>query len=231
MIRCYTGVPGSGKSLHSIRVILDYLKAGKNVIANFPLNMDLLKEKEKLGRYFFIQNDEITVEYLIQFSQMFHNREKENQTLLIIDEASIKFNCRTFNDKDRLPFLTFFAQHRKYGFNVVLVAQDLRQIDRQIRNMVELELVHRKLNNFSFFRSLPFPLFVFIERNKACNNEKNESEYFLFSKRYSNLYDTFYDFSGVTAHPENLQIRKQIVQSEIIIPEKTRAKKKIFNLS
>ena len=54
MITAYTGTPGSGKSLHSIRRILQYLKAGKQVIANFPIKVNNLPEKHRNGRYFYV---------------------------------------------------------------------------------------------------------------------------------------------------------------------------------
>lgn len=44
MIKCYTGVPGAGKSLHSMRLIVAYLRAGKNVIANFPVKINDIKK-------------------------------------------------------------------------------------------------------------------------------------------------------------------------------------------
>lgn len=106
---------------------------------------------------------------------------------------------RNFNDKDRMPFLEFFPQHRKYGFEIVLISQNMRQIDRQIRDLIEIEVIHRKLNNFSLWAILPFPLFVAIERNNAIK-AKNDHEFFLYSKKVGNLYDTFYDFTEPGAH-------------------------------
>lgn len=215
MITAYTGTPGSGKSLHSIRRILQYLKAGKQVIANFPIKVNNLPEKHRNGRYFYVKNEQITVDYLYQFATMYHPTDAENQTLVMIDEASIKFNCRTYSSKDRLAFCDFFAQHRKLGYDIVLVCQNLRQLDRQIRDNVEIELVHRKLNRFSFFMFLPFPLFVAIERNKAINNEKNGSEFFLYSKKVGSLYDTFYDFSGTKNCKANAELAALVLATEI----------------
>lgn len=218
MIRCYTGVPGSGKSLHSIRKILDFLKAGKNVIANFPLKINELDDEKYTGRYFYVPNEKITVDYLYQFYTMYHEDDEENQTLLMIDEASVKFNCRGFMDRDRLTFCSFFAQHRKFGYSIVLVCQNLRQIDRQIRDLVELEVIHRKLNNYSYYRILPFPLFVAIEKNLALK-EKNEHEFFLYSRKIGRLYDTFYDFTRVDKFVGNEELEKLVNDSEIIRDE------------
>ncbi|AWW26998.1 zonular occludens toxin domain-containing protein [Acetobacterium sp. KB-1] len=218
MIRCYTGVPGSGKSLHSIRKILDFLSEGKNVIANFPLKINELNEEKYTGRYFYVPNEKITVDYLYQFYTMYHEEDEENQTLLMIDEASVKFNCCGFMDRDRLKFCSFFAQHRKFGYAIVMVCQNLRQIDRQIRDLVEIEVIHRKLNNYSYFRMLPFPLFVAVEKNLALK-EKNEHEFFLYSRKIGRLYDTFYDFTRIDKFQGNEELEKLVSESEIIRDE------------
>lgn len=215
MIRCYTGTPGSGKSLHSIRRILDYLRDGKNVIANFPLKINELDEEKYTGRYFYVPNEKITVEYLYQFYSMYHVDDIENQTMLLVDEASVKFNCRSFMDQDRMNFCSFFAQHRKFGYTIVLVCQNMRQIDRQIRDLIEIEVIHRKLNNYSYYRILPFPLFVAVERNVVLK-EKNEHEFFLYSKKIGRLYDTFYDFTRVDKFKGNAELEKMVNESEII---------------
>ena len=44
MIYLYSGTPGSGKSLHMARDIMFKLRRGQNVIANFPINMELVKK-------------------------------------------------------------------------------------------------------------------------------------------------------------------------------------------
>lgn len=212
MIKCYTGVPGSGKSLHSIRLIVDYLQAGKNVISNFPIKINAIKKC--VGRYFYVKNDALSIPYLRTFGHLLHEPEQENQTLLIIDEASVKFNCRTFNDKDRMPFLEFFPQHRKYGFEIVLICQNMRQIDRQIRDLIEIEVIHRKLNNFSLWAILPFSLFVAIERNNAIK-AKNDHEFFLYSKKVGALYDTFYDFTQSNGLSYSQLVEDAILSSEI----------------
>ncbi|MEG0075222.1 MAG: zonular occludens toxin domain-containing protein, partial [Eubacterium sp.] len=198
----------------SIRKILAYLKAGKNVIANFPLKVNAIKIKNFKGRYFYVPNDKITVDYLYQFAQMYHDQELENQTLIMIDEASVKFNCRTYNNADRLAFCSFFAQHRKFGFDIILVCQNLRQIDRQIRDLIELDVIHRKLNNYSFYRLLPFPLFVAIEKNIVVK-QKNDYEFFMYSRKIGNLYDTFYDFTRTKDFEGSDKLLESVIASEI----------------
>jgi len=225
MIKGYTGVPGAGKSLHSIKIIIEYLQAGKNVIANFPIKVNEVYKNK--GHYYYLKNADISVDYLKAFANNMHRPEQENQTLIIIDEASVKFNCRTFGDSDRMDFLQFFPQHRKYGFEVVLIAQNLRQIDRQIRDLVELEVIHRKLNNFSLWQILPFSLFVAIERNNTIK-AKNGHNFFTYNRKIGNLYDTYYDFTIEKDNTSILKINQDVIKKTEIKKEPV-IKKRFFS--
>ena len=57
MVSTYTGTPGSGKSLHCADKILFYLKHGKRVICNFPINENMIKKDiERISYIFQIPN-------------------------------------------------------------------------------------------------------------------------------------------------------------------------------
>ncbi len=210
----FTGTPGSGKSLRAMQTIEKYLEQGKNVISNFPIHIDQIKRNK--GHYFYLPNEKITVEYLTQFSKIKHELEMENQTLIVFDEASVKFNSRDFTAKDRMSFLNFFSQHRKYGYNILMITQSIRQIDRQVRDQFEIEIKHRKLNNYKFFWILPFPLFISVSMHIAFN-DKIESEFFLYRKRYGNMYDTFFEFDKriVADESKKEEFEKLIQNTEI----------------
>lgn len=211
MIKCYTGTPGSGKSLHSIRLICLWLKEGLNVISNFPLKINEVEKNN--GHYYYIPNEEMTVPVLMQFAKTMHEERKEHQTLIVVDEASVKFNSRTFMEADRLDFLSFFAQHRHYGYEIVLICQNMKQIDRQIRDLVEIEVIHRNAKNYWLYRWLPFALFISVEKNVVMK-DKNNDEFFLYSKYYGSLYDTFYEFNKSIDIAPTEDIQAFILDSE-----------------
>ena len=64
MIILYSGTPGSGKSLHAAERICSFLSVGKPVICNFPVNLNSVKRKK--GKLFYVSNDELTPQWLIQ---------------------------------------------------------------------------------------------------------------------------------------------------------------------
>lgn len=197
-ISLYTGTPGSGKSYNAIHQILWALRLKKNVIANFPMKFS---EKEiKRGysdRFTYIPNESITVESLVIYAieSGMIEKKKESQTLVVIDEAGGRFNCRDYGKSDRAEWIDFFSQYRKIGFYFILVAQNDRMVDRQIRGFIEYEIVHRKVNRFGPFRILPFTCFVAIERWYVVK-QKVGSEFMLFNKKVANHYDSMAMFSG-----------------------------------
>lgn len=219
MIYLYSGTPGSGKSLHTAKDIVFKLKRGHRVIANFPVDIDFIKSttlkkimsklpfkvdlegkfEHKLGDFYYKDNSELTVDYLVNFAKEHHKVGKEGQTLLIIDECSVLFNPREFTRKDRNDWIKFFQHHRKMGYNVILIAQNDRLIDRQIRSFVEYDVKHRKANNYGgvgvIFTVLRLKLFAAVTYWYGVR-EKCGVEFFTYKKSYSKIYDTFAMFDG-----------------------------------
>lgn len=195
MIDLYSGTPGSGKSLHVARDIFIKLNIKKEcVIANFPVNLNLIRKKSR-EKFLYLDNSELTVNALIDFAKKNHIIGKENQTLLVIDECQTFFNPREFARKDRLEWNNFFSQHRKLGFSVILVTQNDRLIDRQIRALIEYETKHRKVNNFKVGKLLPIPTFACVTYWYGVR-EKLDVSFFFMRKKYSNLYDSYKMFEG-----------------------------------
>lgn len=208
MIYLYSGTPGSGKSLHTAAVIYDWLRSNKPCICNFYINTALIytkgPKKDKMLPFFMIENDALTPEMLVNFARNYFKgkRPKESSILLVLDECQLLFNAREWQKTGRSQWLSFFTQHRKYGYDIILVAQFDRMIDRQIRSLIEYEYVHRKVSNygkmgkmFSFFTM--GDLFVCIKRWYPLK-EKVGSEFFKAQKKYYSLYDTFGDFGALS---------------------------------
>lgn len=155
MITAFTGVPGGGKSLHAAQEIKDAIeKKGIPVIANFDVNRpllgkSLLKRKE-MGTFYHLMNSQITPEHLIEFSKEHYKTHdfSEAGILLVIDEAQLMFNARTWSDSKRSDWVYFFTNSRHFGYRVILICQFLEMLDKQIRSVIEIEVKHRNMANF-----------------------------------------------------------------------------------
>lgn len=198
MIELFSGTPGSGKSYNALRQVLNYLGSGRYVISNFAIKFTE-KQKKKCyhERFYYMSNDEITINNLIEFAldHSMIDKHQENQCLVVIDEAGGRFNCRDFANSDRAEWIDFFSQHRKAGFTFILVAQNDRMIDRQIRGLIEVEYKHRCVNRFGPFWMLPFKFFVSVEYWYPVK-QRVGSNFFFLNKKIANQYDHMKMFTG-----------------------------------
>lgn len=190
MVLLYSGTPGSGKSYHATKRVHDMTKKGMFVIANFSV----ILPPAQAGRFFFVPTEELTVDFLLNFHLEHLKHGKESQCLILIDEAAVLFNSRDYGRKDRSDWLKFFAQHRKLGYDVILITQQDRSLDRQIRGVIEYNYIHRKLTNFGFkgwiIRFIIHKQFVCIHIWYPIK-ERLDCEYFRINKKIANSYDTF----------------------------------------
>lgn len=155
MISIYTGRPGCGKSYHAALDAYNYLANGRVVIANFELFSEQVKPIKGVttGVCYFVANEQITAENLIGYALHNHDisdSERGAQALLIIDEAQVLFNARDWKNPNRAIWCEFFQQHRKFGYEVILVSQDQTFVDKQIRECINMEINHRLVSNFGF---------------------------------------------------------------------------------
>lgn len=198
MISLFSGTPGSGKSLHVAERLYWWVRAGKPCICNFAIALDRIKgKKEKC--FEFRANKELTPGYLVEYAQAYitehGGRVKEGSILLVIDECQIMFNSRDWGQKGRADWLDFFTMHRHLGYDIILVAQFDRMIDRQIRSLIEYEYIHRKVTNFGWKGKVIAALalgnlFVSVKMWYPLK-EKVGSNFFRAKKVYYRLYDSY----------------------------------------
>lgn len=199
-IYLYTGRPGNGKSFHACRDIRDHLKYKKaDVISNFGVSVD----DKWAGRFNYLQNSQLTASWLVSYAVDYwgSHKFKEDGILLVIDECQLLFNSRTWNDKERLNWIEFFSQHRKYGYKVILIAQDDCMIDKQFRTLIEYETNHRKAMNYGLFGLLLTAVFMgtvfYCPTYYYMQNQKLSGTWVRYSKRIARMYNSYDAFKQV----------------------------------
>lgn len=198
MITLYTGSVGSGKSYHSVEIGWESINKRKHVIANYPLKFKNTKREKKLSERWIYQ-DEITPEWLIAKSIENGWYGKESQCLVIIDEAGIIFNSRDWQSKgsERMKWIKFLSQSRKFGYDFIFVCQADRMIDKQIRGLVEYEVKHLKANNSFFFQFLSIfrvTMFLYVYRWYQTRLKSN-LRISVYKSWVANRYDTMRTFN------------------------------------
>ncbi len=193
-IYLYSGTPGSGKSLHQARDIWYRGRSGKPVIVNFDVNASGLRYPECVH---VVYNDQLTPSFLESFSRDYFSSHKfcEGAIKLYIDEAQLLFNAREWNSKGRKHWLRFFTQHRKFGYDVILVAQFDRMLDKQIRSLIEYEYIHRKITNIGIwgwlFCAVTFGGRFLCVKMWYPQHERVGRDFVRPLRRYTALYDTY----------------------------------------
>lgn len=197
-ITLYSGTPGSGKSLHATKAIRDSLNYKKPVVANYNLNCEV----KGFDCFSYCPNDALTPQYLKDYAISYWSeggrKFKEDHILLVIDECQLIFNSREWQAKNRAEWLEFFSQHRKFGYEIIFIAQFDRMIDRQIRSLIEYEVIHRRLGNFGL-RGKIMTLFAFGEIFVAVKrfyplNERIGVSMFRVRKSIYRMYDSYAAF-------------------------------------
>lgn len=191
-ITLYSGTPGSYKSYHAVCHAIDDICFGRNVIANFPMDFKPVHIKQR-GLYEYWANSKITPDNLLKFAQEHHKKSYNAQTVVIIDEASTMFNARDFGRSDRLAWINFFANHRHFNFDFILITQSDKMLDKQIRGLIEQEIRHRAISNYNFFTFLLSKfvrgIYATVEYWYPCRM-RNGGTFHKFNKKKASCYDT-----------------------------------------
>lgn len=145
-IYAYTGLPGSGKSYGVVaNQVLPALKAGRLVVTNLPLKVELLQQE--------IPGCEVRT---FLTSQIAEDPESMDTVfppgcVAIIDECWRLWPAGRKVDKIPEAYKSFLAEHRhrvdeeQRSTQIVLVTQDLAQIANFARQLVETTFHHKKL--------------------------------------------------------------------------------------
>lgn len=206
-IHIYTGVPGSGKSAHAamdIRLALTR-RYPRPVIANFPLAPDAPVNPQRLAYYNYIPNEDMSAKVITDIARDYwataDEAFSEDHILLVLDECQLLFNSRTWNSRDRMQYLEFLSQSRKFGIKVILIAQATKMVDNQFRMLIEVEHNHRRLLGFGpigWLISVPFGGRLFlVVRHLYQINERLGMEFIHPSKKDLAMYDSYGMFSTV----------------------------------
>lgn len=189
MIDVRQGTPGSGKSAAAVAQAMEHLSRGGVVAANFKLVdgwADEVAKKHPLSA--------LSQSYRTKLAHSLYNRfyyvdslaaiksldsrklatgilkddgsYSEGVGLLILDEAQLIFNARKW--EKNFGWIEFFTQHRKLGWNVLLIAHTIEMIDSQIRPLCEYESRFRNLQKVRVpvvgLPVSPIPAFLVITR-------------------------------------------------------------------
>lgn len=194
MIEQYTGTIGSGKTYHALERIVEHLKQGKYVIANFPMTFPPgMVRKGYADRFLYLPaehlEDESGIAVFVDLAEKYGFDEFKNLCLVVLDEAGDIFPPHQSTSELQRLWKSFFKFSRHLGYDFILIMQDETEINRTIARCMEYKVVHRKANNIFPFNLLPFTLFMHITYWKQ-SRQRLKSGSTIFVKAFSRLYNT-----------------------------------------
>lgn len=200
MLYTYSGTCGSGKSYHACKDIIYKLKHGAVVVTNLELDRQKLKKyhgkhltDEILNEHLIIlPNEQITPRRLYEIAVKFYGN--KNKNFLVIDEAADMFNTREWNRGDRTGWNKFFRMHRHLYYDVVLISQSRKMLDKQIQYLFDTDVQHRNLSEYGIFGmlcSLFLPKLFMAVGVYVPLKAKSFSNGVWLKKKYYDCYDTF----------------------------------------
>lgn len=193
MVKFFSGPPGSGKSYHTAQEMWNALSRRRNVISTVDIDVARISRngRKRIGDFVYIPINELDVKNLYRYAVRNHKKGVEGQTLLVIDECQIIFDSRGFQRKDRSEWILFFSRHRHMGYDIILISQQERMVDRQIRGMFEYEYKHRKVNNFGWLWLVPLTYFVVTQYWHGIKDLRIGSQFVRYKRRIAKIYDSY----------------------------------------
>lgn len=170
MIICFEGTPGSGKTYDAVKKIIDNLKCGRVVYTN----IDGLAEsvcKEHIKVLTNLDDYELSLKLIFLTPvdvQNFWTIAKQG-SLIVIDEVHKFFSNRDWQSKANKEFSNWASTHRHYGYDVVLITQNIDKIDSHTRTLVEWTYRYKKINFFGSAIKNKYICYAY----SGCDSDKN----------------------------------------------------------
>jgi hypothetical protein len=166
MLEIFEGRLGGGKTYSACLRIESHLALGGHIFTNVELFQDaFIARLESMG-YQGIGADQfhhIPSEGIARFYEIVPKGTKELPVLVVIDEAHIWLDQRSFNKKELDELFYFLTQSRKQSTDVIFISQSKKNLDVRIARLVQYVWTFRDLRKWRlpfFYFKWPFPHLV-----------------------------------------------------------------------
>lgn len=153
IFRFVTGRLGTGKTLVSVGVAMQYLKKGRMVATNVDLYPEHFRDKRNRDTRIYRLPDHPSSDDLKSLPPgnatlvsgpdgsliPGPKYDPSANSLLLLDELAQFLNTRSYGDKDRLNIISFLVLLRKRGWDAYFIVQHIDMVDKQIREALAQE--------------------------------------------------------------------------------------------
>lgn len=148
-----TGELGAGKTMWAVKLIREYLAAGRPVATNLNLYLDEMMPPESKAGVIRIPDKPLR-QHFDQLGDAYPCTDDDDYDeskfgLIVLDECLTWLNSRGWQDKERAPVLDWFLHARKHGWNMVFLLQNADFADPQAREtLLTYHVSCRKLGKY-----------------------------------------------------------------------------------
>lgn len=205
------GKRGSGKSLGAVSMAARYLSSGRTVATNLDLFVENLVPAYCQTRFHRLPDHPSGDDLKALPPGNIEPTQEKNNGLLILDEAATFLNSREWNGNGRQDLISWLVQSRKYGWDLLLIAQHGNLIDKQVREaLIEIQGTMRRMDKiqvpllspiWKYFTNSPlhFPRIHFVAlRYGFANDAPVADRWFFRGGDIHKGYDTLQKISPIT---------------------------------
>lgn len=159
MIFIVTGKLGSGKSLLAVQRAIDYAAEGRRIAANFHIDLTaaaLTPTRPISQQPVTVLSPIPTVQELMMLGNGGDFEDMAGG--LFLDECAQFLNARTWQGSEREQFINWLLHARKRCWDVFLIVQHERMLDKQVRDALAEYVVTIKRTDRIKFPFLPMKL-------------------------------------------------------------------------
>ncbi|NJA06335.1 hypothetical protein HC024_11490 [Methylococcaceae bacterium WWC4] len=130
-----TGELGSGKTMFAVKLIREYLAAGRPVATNLDLYLEHMMSAKSEATAIRLPDKPVRAHF-DQLGDAYPVAEGYDESrfgLIVLDECLTWLNSRSWQDKERAGVLDWFLHARKHGWNVAFLMQSADFCDPQLR--------------------------------------------------------------------------------------------------
>jgi len=219
-IHFISGKPGGGKTLYSVKLILEELRWGRRlVVTNVSLNLGRLNEylqktfpKEDIDLHSRIKllDENQAKEFWKHRTRIYEAPveqggftmlvQQDVGAFIVLDELHLFFNAREWMNTGP-ACLHYLSQHRKLGDDVICITQHVENVDKQFRSVAQdfTLIVNGFKTRVGLFRGLPmFHRYTFSSPPNGLKLQPDDTGHFrLDAKGIASCYDTA---AGIGVH-------------------------------
>lgn len=216
MIRAYTGLTGSGKTLSMVRdASYHYSNFRRPIFSNFKCKVfDVV---DKFGGMIRKRTGKTIEATVLKNEDFIEKLLTTKDGLFLVDEAGFVFNNRMWK---LLPFdlVARFQESRKVGIDIFYTTQNIMRVDKVLRDLTHIQV----MCSFMEFPTTDWHMFLrnYAYTNQIINRDSKENRKLYFAwednipwwdfKKYYKMYDTLerIPFSAVRKVLDSIKLQQ-----------------------